>query len=71
VPRLGELRKDVPQRVVDVIHRALLPDPTKRFASARAMAHELSEALRQGESWGDADAIVGDAVSEARAARQQ
>jgi eukaryotic-like serine/threonine-protein kinase len=69
VPPLAELRRDVPEGTVKAIHRALDPDPAKRFHSAREMAHELSEVLRQGESWGDADAIVGDAVAEVRVAK--
>ena len=72
VPSLGEIRPDLPPALVTTIHRALEPDPAKRFPSARAMAHELSEILRREEkAWGDADALVSTAVSEARAAKQR
>jgi serine/threonine protein kinase len=71
VPPLGDKRKDVPQPMIDIIHRALQAEPTKRFPSAREMAHELSEVLRVGGTWGDADAIVGSAVADTRAAKQR
>jgi eukaryotic-like serine/threonine-protein kinase len=68
VPPLGELRGDVPEALVVAIHRALAPDPAARFVSARQLAHELGEILREGGPWGDADVIVGTAVAEARIA---
>jgi hypothetical protein len=46
-------------------------DPAARFVSARQMAHELGEILREGGSWGDADVLVGNAVAEARLAQRQ
>ena len=69
VPPLGEKRKDVPERMAAAIHKALDPDPAQRFPSARYMANELSEVLRE-LGWGDADMIVGNAVAEARASLQ-
>jgi eukaryotic-like serine/threonine-protein kinase len=71
VPSLVDVRGDLPIALVETIERALSPDPKARFASARAMVHELSEILRVDDSWGDADVIVGNAVMQARAARQQ
>jgi len=71
IPPLAEFRKDLPAPLVATIDRALAPDPAARFASARAMVHELNEILRVDDSWGDADQLVGNAVAEARIARQK
>jgi serine/threonine-protein kinase len=72
VPSIGEARLDLPIALVATIHRALEPDPAKRFPSARAFAHELNEILRRDEkTWGDADALVSNAVAEARQAKQR
>jgi serine/threonine protein kinase len=72
IPSLAERRPDMPPALSQVIHRALAADPAARFVSARQMAHELGEVLREGGreggSWGDADVIVGTAVAEARIA---
>lgn len=68
VPPLLERRPDVPPPLAAAIHRALSPDPVDRFVSARQMAHELGEILREGGSWGDADVLVGTAVAETRIA---
>lgn len=69
VPPLAGQRTDVPPPLAAAIHRALAADPAARFVSARQMAHELGEILRDGDSWGDADVIVGTAVAEARIAQ--
>jgi serine/threonine-protein kinase len=71
VPPLADRRSDLPPAFAAVIHRALLPDPAARFVSARQMAHEIGEILREGDSWGDADVLVGNAVAEARIAQAQ
>ncbi|HSR97955.1 MAG TPA: serine/threonine-protein kinase [Kofleriaceae bacterium] len=68
VPPLAERRPDAPAALAAAIHRALSPDPVDRFVSARQMAHELGEILREGGSWGDADVLVGTAVAESRIA---
>jgi serine/threonine-protein kinase len=68
VPPLIERRKDLPPPMVDAIHRALSPDPAKRFKSAREMGAVFGEILRV-EPWGDADVIIGDAVAQTRAAQ--
>ncbi|HEU4729846.1 MAG TPA: serine/threonine-protein kinase [Kofleriaceae bacterium] len=68
VPPLLERRDDVPPPFAAAIHRALSADPAARFVSARQMAHELGEILREGGSWGDADVLVGTAVAESRIA---
>jgi eukaryotic-like serine/threonine-protein kinase len=70
VPSITEERKDVPPAMAAALHRALSADPQRRFASAREMSFELSEVLREGGSWGDADVIIGDAVAQARVALQ-
>jgi serine/threonine-protein kinase len=69
-PPLGEIRGDIPRALVEVVHKALSLDPSRRFNSARAMTHEINEILRVDASWGDADVIVGRAVAEAREARR-
>jgi serine/threonine protein kinase len=71
VPPLAEIRSDLPVALVETIQRALSADPAARFPSARAMVHEFSEIMRLDDSWGDADVIVGNAVADARTARQQ
>jgi serine/threonine protein kinase len=73
IPPLAERRPDLPAALAAALHRALAADPAARFVSARQMAHELGEVLREGGreggSWGDADVIVGTAVAEARIAQ--
>jgi serine/threonine protein kinase len=68
VPPLVERRDDIPPALAAAVHRALSPNPADRFVSARQMAHELGEILREGGSWGDADVLVGTAVAETRIA---
>jgi serine/threonine protein kinase len=69
IPSLAEKRKDVPERLATAITKALDPDPAKRYASARYMANELGEVLRE-HNWGDADMIVSGAVAQTRASLQ-
>lgn len=69
VPPLSDKRDDLPPPLAAAIHRALAADPAARFVSARQMAHELGEILREGGSWGDADVLVGTAVAESRIAQ--
>jgi serine/threonine protein kinase len=69
IPPLAELRPDAPPAFTAAIHRALAREPEQRFVSARQMAHEIGEILREGDSWGDADVLVGNAVAEARIAQ--
>jgi len=71
VPSLAAVRPDLPPSLVAAVHRALSADPAARFVSARQMAHELGEVLREGGSWGDADVIIGNAVAEARIAQSK
>jgi serine/threonine-protein kinase len=69
VPPIAEKRKGIPERLTAAIHKALDIDPAKRFPTARYMAEEFSETLRD-QGWGDADLIVANAVAEARASLQ-
>jgi serine/threonine-protein kinase len=71
VPPLAELRPDVPSAVAGTIHRMLIPDPAARQESARAVAYELGEALREGGPRGDADEIVVNAVARAQSAKKR
>jgi serine/threonine-protein kinase len=71
VPLLDEFRKDLPVALVEAINKALAADPEQRFPTARAMIHELSEILRLDDSLGDADALISNAVTDARAARSK
>jgi tetratricopeptide (TPR) repeat protein len=47
--QLVDLRPDVPTALVDVVERALHPDPRERFRSAGEMASALSETLGRTE----------------------
>jgi len=49
VPPLTAHRPDLPPAFAAAIHRALAADPAARFVSARQMAHELGEVLREGD----------------------
>jgi serine/threonine-protein kinase len=71
IPSLSERRPDVPDALAAAIHRSLSSDPLRRIGSAREFAHELSEVLRLGDAWGDADVLIGSAVAEARVAMQK
>ncbi len=43
---LQDIRRDLPVRVVQAVHKALEPEPAQRFDSAGEFAHELSDCLR-------------------------
>jgi len=68
IPPLTDKRDDLPAPMAAAIHRALAKDPAERFVSARQMAHQIGEILRE-DSWGDADVLIGTAVAEARIAQ--
>jgi len=70
VPRSTGKRPDVRAGFAAAIHRALDAEPATGSNSAREMAHELNEILREGGSWGDADTVVSTAVAEARIAQR-
>ena len=65
---LEDKRPDVPARLVAAINRALSLEPARR-TSARAMAQELGEILRESGPWIDADVLVGRTVAQARDAQ--
>jgi serine/threonine protein kinase len=60
-----DLRPDVPARLVAAINRSLSLEPARR-SSARHLAQELGEILRESGPWIDSDVIVGRTVSQAR-----
>ncbi len=62
VPPIRSLRKDVPARFASSIHRALHPDPHKRFASAQEMAFDIGAALRRLPSRGELRVELGATV---------
>jgi serine/threonine protein kinase len=64
---LRRLRPELPPALYDIVDKALMADPTKRYSSARAMAVALAEVLKQAQSQGDAQAVLGTAVIEGRA----
>ena len=45
-PPIGILRADLPQRVAQVVQRAMAKEPTRRFQSASSMAEALEQAVR-------------------------
>lgn len=62
---LDEQRAGLPTRLISAVHRALQRRPVDRFPSARAMATELGEVLREADS-GDAHALLGQRVQSSR-----
>ena len=70
IPSLADKRKDIPAKLCATIHKGLTADPEQRFPSARYMANELGDVLRECD-WGDGDGIVAAAVGESRASLQQ
>jgi eukaryotic-like serine/threonine-protein kinase len=66
VQPLRPLRRDVPRELAAVIHRALSPDETQRFASAREMAGYLGDVLRSNRAPKDLHALLGQSASVAR-----
>ena len=65
IPRLGELRSDVPAALEVAIHQALEPDPKDRFEDAKSMARALAAILRSHPEPVDAEP-VGRSVAQAR-----
>ncbi len=65
VKPLDEHRDGLPTRLVSAVHRALQKNQIDRFPSARAMANELGEVLREADT-GDPHAALGHRVQEAR-----
>jgi len=68
---LGAIRPDLPVALVEIIERALAADPARRYPSARSMAVALAEILKTAQTTGDAQALLGSAVHDARMRRQR
>lgn len=64
---LARMRPDLPRALVEVIETALAKDPAKRYPSARTMAVALAEVLKTAQTQGDAQQLLGAAVTDARA----
>jgi len=65
IPRLGELRSDIPGALELAIHQALEPDPSARYENAKEMARALAAILRAHPEPIDAEPL-GRSVREAR-----
>jgi eukaryotic-like serine/threonine-protein kinase len=63
---LPALRADLPEALYRIVAQALARDPAGRFPSARSMAVALAEVLKTAPSTGDAQAVLGAAVHDAR-----
>lgn len=68
VRSLEERRPDLPEALIQIVHKALAMEPDDRFESAREMIHELREVLRNDGPKLDADLVIGRAVAQAREA---
>jgi serine/threonine-protein kinase len=66
VPPLGTLRPDVPEPLVQAIHRALALDPDDRFQSAREMARALAGVVSDSGFSDDMRIELGSAVMQSR-----
>ena len=58
VPDLSEYRNDLPERLREIIGRALRRNPIERYASSREMARDLAALLRASEEVTDAHVIA-------------
>jgi serine/threonine-protein kinase len=65
IPSLGEIRRDIPDDLVDTIHTALRRDPEERFENAHQMRSRLTRLLRKSDANPDARKIA-HAVNEGR-----
>ena len=69
VPSLAELRPDLPAGLVTAVERSLEREPADRFASARAMAKDLSAVLAEAGWTEDSRLQLGFGVLAARSKR--
>src|SRR5690606_1510891 len=67
VQPLRPLRRDTPRELTAVIHRALSPEASQPFPSARALASHLSQVLRNHRATQDLPEMLGQSAAEARA----
>lgn len=65
IPRLDELRPDLPPELSQAVHRALERDPQERYHTAREMARALARVLRRVAEPTDAEPL-GQSVATAR-----
>lgn len=57
-PDLASIRDDLPERLLEIIDRALRRNPIERYASSRDMARDLAALLRDTEDATDAHVIA-------------
>ena len=65
VPNLGEIRDDLPQSLIDAVHRALRKEPERRYSSARSMVRALANILRMTPESTSND-VIARSIAEAR-----
>ncbi len=65
LPLFGR-RDDLPPRLIELVHQALAVDPADRFRSAREMAQDLAVVIAGEALAGDAQELLGAAVSQVR-----
>jgi hypothetical protein len=70
LPLFGR-RDDLPPRLIEVVHQALAPEAKDRYHSAREMAQELAMAIAGEPLAGDAQELLGRAVSEVQVWREE
>jgi serine/threonine-protein kinase len=58
IPDLVEFRDDVPERLQEILRRALRRNPIERYASSRDMARDLAALLRKTEEETDSHVIA-------------
>lgn len=66
VPPLRPLRPDVPAPFIQIIQRALSPQPEQRFPSAREMARQIGTTLKKVQLRKDLHTVLSKSVAEAR-----
>ena len=57
-PDLAEIRDDLPERLLEIINKALRRNPIERYASSRDMARDLANLLRATEEVTDSHVIA-------------
>ena len=57
-PSLADIRDDLPERLLEIIDKALRRNPIERYASSREMARDLADLLRETEEETDSHVIA-------------